>query len=439
MTRRYRPRARVVQLRRARPRVRRPVPRHGLRDALHALAFRSRSARADAASRTGRRRSERRRRRPRPDFCAWTSSEAQDQAKRACAWLGACEGAIGESSFGACTVNAHLAYDCGLTPALRPRGSVDAFWACLATVQSCGDVDRCVFPGGVQDCVAVPTGSTSACGTALNDTRARRVRRPGGSRARRRALRDARQDVLARGHLGRDVLGQARVRVHQERVLGDVPRRLQSRRRAHARIAGSTAPAIGAGKCVEGDAGPYCAPGTGTTACTKESAPKCDGNFVVDTCVGGANLRIDCSRLGLPCDVSQLHVDRPDRRVRRSRAAGHARRASDTCAGDTVLRSCGRGAVLRGRLRERGPRQVRGQHRRPRRVRQTGEVSTGPKHSYVTRRSERALELRLLELVERLLRLVVDLAAALAALGGLRRLRRRRGGLLRSGRLPGGT
>ena len=102
---------------------------------------------------------------PHPDFCAWTSSQARDQAMRACAWLGACEGAIGESSFGACTIDAQLAYDCSLTPALRPRGIVDAFWACLATVKSCGDVDRCVFPGGVQDCNLVTSGSFSGTST----------------------------------------------------------------------------------------------------------------------------------------------------------------------------------------------------------------------------------------------------------------------------------
>ena len=278
---------------------------------------------------------------PRPDFCAWTSSQAQDQAKRACAWLGACEGTIGESSFGACTINAQLAYDCELTPALRPRGSADAFWACLATVQSCGDVDRCVFPGGVQDCVEVPTGSTSACGTTLNDSVRLECAGPAG---RARGVEPC--TMLGKTCAPEDTSaatcsGKLAFTCTKNTCSGTS---LVDCRAAGVRMLdrGVDCANVGAGKCVEGDAGPYCAPGAGTTACTKESTPKCDGTFIVDTCIGGANMRIDCSRLGLPCDASQLtSIDPTGACVKRG--SGSCTPGADTCSGETLLRSCGRG------------------------------------------------------------------------------------------------
>lgn len=281
---------------------------------------------------------------PRPDFCAWSSREAQDQAKRACAWLGACEGALGESSFGTCTVDAQLAYDCSLNAALRPRGSVDAFWACLATVKSCGDVDRCVFPGGVQDCVAVPTGSTSACGTVANKSvrlecagpsgRARGVE-PCAMLGKTCAPEDTSSSTCS-GKLGFTCTKNA---CSGTAVVDCTPAGVRMLDR------GTDCAGHGAGKCVEGDAGPYCAPNGGTTSCAQDSPPKCDGTSIVDTCVGGEKIRIDCSKVGLPCDVSQLtSIDPTGGCV--NRGAGSCTPGTDTCTSDAVLRSCGRGAFF---------------------------------------------------------------------------------------------
>ena len=281
---------------------------------------------------------------PHPDFCAWSMTEAQVQAKRACAWLGACEGAVAESIFGACTVTAQLAYDCGLTPALRPRGSVDAFWACLATVQSCGDVDRCVFPGGVQDCVAVATGSTSACGTTLNESVLLECAGPSG-----RARGVAPCAMVGKTCSPEDTSaatcsGKLSFTCTKNTCSGTS---LVDCSAAGVRMLdrGTDCAGVGSGKCAESDGGPYCEPGAGTIACAKDSPPKCDGANVVDTCVGGANVRIDCQRLGLPCDVSQLTSNDPTAACVKRGAGSCAPGGPDTCASTTLLRSCGRGVV----------------------------------------------------------------------------------------------
>jgi hypothetical protein len=104
------------------------------------------------------------------DFCAWSRDEAQRQAARACAWLGACESPIGGNAFGACMFQALMAYDCAANPNHRPRGAVAQEWSCLAGVASCADVDRCVRPGAPVACGS-NAGEASACGSGAAGVR----------------------------------------------------------------------------------------------------------------------------------------------------------------------------------------------------------------------------------------------------------------------------
>lgn len=113
--------------------------------------------------------------RPIPDFCAWKSNEAKQNAERACAWLNACVPPLGSTQLAECLVNAQLAYDCPANPNLRPRGKVEKVWGCLATVSSCAEVDACVFPegrisctvGGVGQGEAVPCGAGASASVRL--------------------------------------------------------------------------------------------------------------------------------------------------------------------------------------------------------------------------------------------------------------------------------
>jgi hypothetical protein len=97
------------------------------------------------------------------DFCSWSPTEARAHAQRACAWVGACETPFGRNAFGPCMFQALLAYDCAANPNHGPDGKAHDLWDCLWQVKSCGDVDRCVFPAGVQPCAGGL--AATACGT----------------------------------------------------------------------------------------------------------------------------------------------------------------------------------------------------------------------------------------------------------------------------------
>jgi hypothetical protein len=80
------------------------------------------------------------------DICAPDHATAEARAKHACAWLAACETAIGKNATGECMAEAILAYDCQANPNRRPKLKAKAFWTTLANVKSCDDVDNAVFP-----------------------------------------------------------------------------------------------------------------------------------------------------------------------------------------------------------------------------------------------------------------------------------------------------
>jgi len=101
------------------------------------------------------------------DFCAWTPVEARAHASHACAWLGACQTPMGGNAFGECSFSALLAYDCEANPGHPPRGEERALWDCLWQVQSCADVERCVFPGGVPACPPVAATTCASTGGAV--------------------------------------------------------------------------------------------------------------------------------------------------------------------------------------------------------------------------------------------------------------------------------
>jgi hypothetical protein len=87
------------------------------------------------------------------DFCSWTSATAEQTAAHACAWLGACQTPLGGNAFGACMFQAMLAYDCAANPNHLAKGETYRLWACLASVQTCDDVSRCVLPNGAVTCM----------------------------------------------------------------------------------------------------------------------------------------------------------------------------------------------------------------------------------------------------------------------------------------------
>jgi len=281
------------------------------------------------------------------DLCSFDAVEARRQALRACAWVGACAGTLGDASFGRCTVHAQLAMDCTANPAMRPGGSAAAMWTCLAAVRSCADVDGCLFGGTPPTCPAVTGASLTTCGVVSGKNDGARVEcaPPGNARATvaeacalsgRRCTRQGTASATCTGSLG---FGTCTVSTCEGSRAVDC---------AVAPSGGTVDVGLdcasrGGGRCIDGVAGPLCAAGAAAPACTEaDPAIRCvDGKAT--QCVDGKAIVVDCQALGLPCNAtSPLPTYDP--------SAACDARGAETCTGadgcvDDVLTSCGRGVT----------------------------------------------------------------------------------------------
>jgi len=279
------------------------------------------------------------------DFCSWSSAVARDRALRACAWLGACEGPLGESAFGPCVVRAELAYDCSANPGLRPAGAVQEFWSCLASAASCGDVDRCTFPGGAPPCIEFPAGSFTACAAAKNGATRVKCTSPGGGRP---------EGVEPCVMLGQTCAKESESVARCSGHLQSAPCTTGGCAGTNAvdcnsslippRDVGIDCDSYGARRCESSDGGPACAPGDAAPTCAVESAAACQGS-VVSACVGGKEIRIDCDQLGLPCDGDAAPPAYDVSAACRTEVDAGPCRGADKCVG-TRIESCGRGALF---------------------------------------------------------------------------------------------
>jgi hypothetical protein len=295
---------------------------------------------------------------PKPlvDFCKWTPAEAKANAVRACAFLGACTGVLDGTAFGSCMMHALWAYDCDLNPALRPNGATQALWSCLSDVKSCGDVEACVRPRGPDTCPAVASGAFTQCGDAgASEVRAECSKPQMGPPAavepcalQGKVCVSINPTSSACGGptkktcvLGRTCTGTGAVdcRLAEDSVtLADF---------------GLDCAAFGAGACVAedagGDAGTVvgCAPLPNAQSCDGGIAVTCDSDFpqVAHSCVGGKAVIIDCSKLGVGCDVSKAVPGyRPLAACAEYVDAGRCSGA-DTCVGGK-LHSCAQGIAF---------------------------------------------------------------------------------------------
>lgn len=296
-------------------------------------------------------------RRPHPDFCKWDKATARAQALRACAWLGACEGPLGESVFGPCVVRAQLAYDCAANLTLRPAGETDELWSCLSTVSTCGDVDQCVFPGGLQECAAVPSGSLTAC-SMLPGNRAVRFRCANPVAGRAIGIEPCAMlgqacspepgtpgsAASCSGSLGFTCTtttcdGTSAVDCNLAGGVGTFDR-------------GVNCASYAKSGCVLTEAGaPACIPGPGARVCAEDAPPKCLTNpttgaltGVVASCVGGYEVAVNCTQLGLPCDDSVAIPSYDPAAACIRRVPPDVCTAQDGCVAGR-LESCGRGLL----------------------------------------------------------------------------------------------
>ena len=254
---------------------------------------------------------------PLVDFCKWSPAEAQNNAARACAFLGSCTGILGETTFGPCMLHALWAYDCDLNRHLRPNGATYALWSCLSDVKTCGEVEACLRPGGGTDiCPAVVSGSPTECGDA--GTSELRIEcsnpqmgppansEPCALQGRTCVALDPTTSTCAGATKkscaqGRECVGTAAVDC---RPMQPGPTLVDL---------GIDCAAFGGGACAAedagGDAGTIlgCAPLPSAPACDAGIAVTCDEDLpgVARSCVAGRSISIDCAKLGVGCDVSK--------------------------------------------------------------------------------------------------------------------------------------
>jgi len=291
---------------------------------------------------------------PHPNYCAWSSERARSEAMRACVWLGACDGPFEQSAFGPCVVRAQLAFDCQANPDLRPAGATDDFWSCLATVRSCGDVDRCVFPSGaVEKCVEISSGTFNACGngntSAHVNCAAPGLGRPVGVEpCAMRGKTCSRIDIHSASCTGTRDENDSGVNCTTSKCKGTSA--IACRSGPDALDDGFDCASQG-GTCIIVAGAPACTSPKGA-ACAVASPPTCDADKKkVTACVGGHEVSVDCSLLyahtaadGFGCDVSKLAGADVYDLTAACVASASTCTDEETCTG-TSITSCGRGVA----------------------------------------------------------------------------------------------
>lgn len=230
------------------------------------------------------------------DVCAASSEEALARARHACAWLGACLGPLGETTFGACMLRMQLAYDCAANPSLRPLGEAEALPRCLVGADTCDAVRACVLgEAAVPACAAVASGTFRACGAEGN------VRAECGDSELAVGLEPCALTGRTCTRLDDSealCLGVAGTSCATAGCVGTSAVSCRSISGGQVDV-GIDCAKVGAGRCVAG----ACAPSSDATACTAPTMPACKGS-VVEHCVDGRLARLDCAAFGLGCDAA---------------------------------------------------------------------------------------------------------------------------------------
>jgi len=264
------------------------------------------------------------------DFCAWTPKEALTHAQHACGWLGACTAPFEQNAFGACMVDAILAYDCLANPnATIAPGPLHEYWDALRRAESCAEVNAAVFPNSTE-CSGAGYGCAGTSAVVECDGDGKKGA-PGSCMV---------EGQVCKGHgvcepLGALSCGDASASgpTCEGTVLHDCEGSVDL---------GYDCQFFGAGNCLDVDAGSACEPATanGTAGpCSITREVTCSDS-VATSCPTGTSISIDCARLtgaltckpGLPSPVWNLAA------ACQGKAA-----CAPGCAGDT-LKGCAQGA-----------------------------------------------------------------------------------------------
>jgi hypothetical protein len=276
--------------------------------------------------------------RPIPDFCTFSSADAQKRAKHVCAWLGACEGPLGATKLGPCIAAATAAYDCNANPGLRPQRGTLELWGCLLDAVTCDAVDACIFSRVAGACPGLGPGQEfTTC-----DEQGVRVACSPGDGGRPSAVEPCLlrgQTCTKRNDSAAACTGNRGAGCSTQGCIG-----------TSAVVCGTGGDNIidegvdcvyyGRGECHLTDAGPTClplqdagacvSPDNGLTACSGTNAHLCAQNADVD---------INCFDLGAPCRNGATPL-RPD-----EACGADASTCDDSCDGTGQVKSCNNGVA----------------------------------------------------------------------------------------------
>lgn len=235
------------------------------------------------------------------DFCALTAGEVDALARRSCAYLGACAGAMDDSAFGPCVEQARFVMDCRANPSYRPTGDVEEAWRCLSRASSCAAVDACVFGGPPPTC---DTGDGGAAFVSCGRGGAVDVRVDCTVDGERPSAVDVcalhgRRCETTRGGVSRCASGAPEACATLG-AYGCVGSSIVDCRGDAGVDHGVDCSGFGAGGCVTSPSGnAACAPVADAPNCSA-SPLQCTGN-VVRGCVQGRQVTLNCSDFGLTC------------------------------------------------------------------------------------------------------------------------------------------
>jgi hypothetical protein len=277
------------------------------------------------------------------DFCTYSSIQAQAHAERACAWMGACKGALEGSAFGTCMVRALAAYDCKLNPSLRPQGATAALWSCLADVASCDAVDACLFGGPSPTCNSDAGATFTACDLGARST----VVECGlvGEGIPPLAV----QACVLEGQACATVDDGKAICAGQKQVSCEGGARCDGTSAVSCVNAGGIAAdvgfdcaAFGGGRCIADDAGVACAPVDEAASCSGSATITCNDAGAARSCVGGKVVAIDCAAVGMQCEVPPSTLE-PLAACKTNPAECST---EDACTSSNILRSCAQGKAF---------------------------------------------------------------------------------------------
>ncbi len=213
-------------------------------------------------------------------LCTDDAAKAQADAKRVCAFDGACNGTTKDHGYGLCLFEALRAFDCKADPGQAPRGKREAYWRCMKKANSCADFQACA--GNTVSC----SGGSEQC--APNGVTVQRCISGGGFQQ---------SNCAAEGKVCANVNGQAQCTgATRDGCAGSAGCFDNNVRRCNTTLdVGRNCESFGSGTCVEGVAVAACKP-LGTDTCTPTSKLTVNGTQI-SACATGVPETVDCARL----------------------------------------------------------------------------------------------------------------------------------------------